>query len=71
MGGAPITESTDGRWGPKVLEWRPPIGKRSPMHQIAGSRWKQRPGTVDFGTPYNRPMSRSRRSSVEVMMMLI
>ncbi|CAH2268479.1 jg16908 [Pararge aegeria aegeria] len=46
-----ITRRTDGRWGSKVLEWRPRSGKRSvsrpqkrwidDIKRIAGSRWKQ------------------------------
>ncbi|CAH2232713.1 jg5337 [Pararge aegeria aegeria] len=42
---------TDGRWGPKVLEWRPRTGKRRVgrpstrwteyIKRVAGSRWTQ------------------------------
>ncbi|CAH2268389.1 jg15843 [Pararge aegeria aegeria] len=46
-----IARRTDGRWGLKVLEWRPRTGKRSvgrpptrwtnDIRRIAGSRWRQ------------------------------
>ncbi|CAH2243649.1 jg26124 [Pararge aegeria aegeria] len=46
-----IARRTDGRWGSKVLEWRPRTGKRSvgrpptrwtdDIERVAGSRWKQ------------------------------
>ncbi|CAH2267521.1 jg22609 [Pararge aegeria aegeria] len=46
-----IARRTDGRWGSKVLEWRPRTGKRSvgrpqtrwtdDIKRVAGSRWKQ------------------------------
>ena len=46
-----IARRTDGRWGRKVLEWRPHIGKRSvgrpatrwtdDLIQVAGRRWMQ------------------------------
>ncbi|CAH2241823.1 jg16215 [Pararge aegeria aegeria] len=46
-----IARRTDGRWGSKVLEWRPRTGKRSvgrpptrwtdDINRVAGSRWKQ------------------------------
>ncbi|CAH2226340.1 jg578 [Pararge aegeria aegeria] len=46
-----IPRKTDGRWGSKVLEWRPRTGKRSvgrpptrwtdDIKRVAGSRWKQ------------------------------
>ncbi|CAH2237376.1 jg10504 [Pararge aegeria aegeria] len=46
-----IARRTDGRWGLKVLEWRPRTGKRSvgrpptsgrdDIRRVAGSRWKQ------------------------------
>ncbi|CAH2255372.1 jg15419 [Pararge aegeria aegeria] len=46
-----IAWRTDGRWGLKVLEWRPRIGKRSvgrpstratgDIRRVAGSRWSQ------------------------------
>ncbi|CAH2239608.1 jg19130 [Pararge aegeria aegeria] len=69
--------TTDGRWGLKVLEWRPRTGKRSvgrpptkwtdDIRRVAGSRW--RPSTVYCGTPYKRPMSSSGRQLVEMMTM--
>ncbi|CAH2248846.1 jg7551 [Pararge aegeria aegeria] len=50
MGGGHSSE-TDGRWGSKVLKWRPRAGKRiigrhptrwtDDIHRVAGSRWKQ------------------------------
>ncbi|CAH2237352.1 jg12066 [Pararge aegeria aegeria] len=46
-----IARRTDGRWGLKVLEWRPRAGKRSvgrpqtrwtdDIRRVAGSRWRQ------------------------------
>ncbi|CAH2240885.1 jg9622 [Pararge aegeria aegeria] len=46
-----IARRTDGRWGSKLLEWRPRTGKRSvgrpptrwtdDIKRVAGSRWKQ------------------------------
>ncbi|CAH2239460.1 jg21469 [Pararge aegeria aegeria] len=46
-----IARRTDGRWGVKVLEWRPCTGKRSvgqsptrwtdDIRRVAGSRWRQ------------------------------
>ncbi|CAH2228994.1 jg14640 [Pararge aegeria aegeria] len=46
-----IAWRTDGRWGLKVLEWRPRTGKHSvgrpptrwtgDMRRVAGSRWRQ------------------------------
>ncbi|CAH2231959.1 jg4020 [Pararge aegeria aegeria] len=46
-----IARRTDGRWGLKVLEWRPRTGKRSVgrpqtrwtdyIRRVAGSRWRQ------------------------------
>ncbi|CAH2238606.1 jg1148 [Pararge aegeria aegeria] len=46
-----IARRTDGRWGLKVLEWRPRTGKRSvgrpqtrwtdDIRRVAGSRWRQ------------------------------
>ena len=44
-----VVRTADGRWGPKVLEWRPRTGKRSvgrpptrwtdDIKRVAGSRW--------------------------------
>ncbi|CAH2241191.1 jg3256 [Pararge aegeria aegeria] len=46
-----IARRTDGRWGLKVLEWRPRTGKRSvgrpptrwtdDIRRVTGSRWRQ------------------------------
>ncbi|CAH2268394.1 jg15848 [Pararge aegeria aegeria] len=46
-----IARRTDGRWGLKVLEWRPRTSKRSvvwpptrwadDLRRVAGSRWRQ------------------------------
>ncbi|CAH2226501.1 jg26440, partial [Pararge aegeria aegeria] len=68
----------DGRWGPKVLEWQHRTGKRSvgrpptrwpddtsALQVAAGSK---RHKTVEFGTPYKRPMSSSGRLLVDMMM---
>ncbi|CAH2267257.1 jg14725 [Pararge aegeria aegeria] len=62
-----LARRTDGRWGLKVLEWRPRTGKRSvgrpstrwtnDMSRVAGSCWRQD----------KRPMSSSERQLVEVM----
>ncbi|CAH2263873.1 jg21595 [Pararge aegeria aegeria] len=77
-----IARGTDGRWGSKVLEWRPRTGKRSVgrppnevdrRHQtlgVARCRWKQAARTVDFGTLYERPVSSSGLQSVELTMMM-
>ncbi|CAH2228324.1 jg4603 [Pararge aegeria aegeria] len=60
-----IARRNDGRWGSKVLEWRPCTGKRSVGRPQRGgqttaneSRWKQQ-----------QPMSSSGLQSVEVMTM--
>ncbi|CAH2232920.1 jg12423 [Pararge aegeria aegeria] len=63
-----IARRTDGRWGLKVLEWRPRTGKRrwtDDIRRVAGSRSGKRK------LPTNRPMSSSGRQLVEVMMMMI
>ncbi|CAH2233311.1 jg6233 [Pararge aegeria aegeria] len=75
-----IARSTNGRWGLKVLEWRPRTGTRSvgrPQRGgqmtsgeslgAAGGKWSR---TVDSGTPYKRPLSSSGRPLVEMMMMM-
>ncbi|CAH2217742.1 jg15075 [Pararge aegeria aegeria] len=72
-----IAWRTDGRWGFKVLEWRPRTGKRSVSRPptrstddikiVAASRWKQAAQDRDFGTQYKRSMSSSGLQSVEVM----
>ncbi|CAH2240682.1 jg25706 [Pararge aegeria aegeria] len=64
-----IARRTDGRWGLKVLEWRPRTGKRSvgrpqtrwtaKISESLGAAGGKRPRTVDCGTPYKRPMSNS------------
>ncbi|CAH2267525.1 jg22613 [Pararge aegeria aegeria] len=66
-----IVRRKDARWGPKVQEWQPRTGKRSVGRQTtlsaslaAGSK---RHRTVEFGTPYKRPMSSSGRLSVDIM----
>ncbi|CAH2251085.1 jg11805 [Pararge aegeria aegeria] len=68
-----IARRTDRRWGPKVLEWRTRIGKRSvgtptswtdDIRLVAGS-------TVVFGPPYKRLMSSSERQSVYMMMIIV
>ncbi|CAH2229220.1 jg2624 [Pararge aegeria aegeria] len=77
-----IARRTDGRWGSKVLEWRPRTGKRSigwpptrwtdDIKRVArapSEAGNKRPRTVDFGTLYKRPMSSSGLQLVEVMMM--
>ncbi|CAH2235424.1 jg13282 [Pararge aegeria aegeria] len=60
-----IARRTDGRWGSKVLEWRPRTGKRSvgrpPTRwtddiKRLGAAGNKRPRTVDFGTLYKRTM---------------
>ncbi|CAH2250400.1 jg788 [Pararge aegeria aegeria] len=61
----------DARWGPKVLEWQPRTGKRSVGRPRRGRRMTlgasqvaagfKRHKTVEFGTPYKRPMSSSGR----------
>ncbi|CAH2237937.1 jg4631 [Pararge aegeria aegeria] len=68
-----IARRTDGRWGPKVLEWRPRTGKRKvgrpstswidDIKRVAGSHWKQ-PQDRKFWN-YKRSMSSSERSSSE------
>ncbi|CAH2269375.1 jg23280 [Pararge aegeria aegeria] len=72
-----IVRRKDGRWGPKVLEWQPRPGKHSVGRPP--TRWaddikvaavSKRHRTVEFGTPYKRPMSISGRLSVDVMMMM-
>ncbi|CAH2227198.1 jg14602 [Pararge aegeria aegeria] len=70
-----IVRRRDGRRGPKVLEWQPRAGKRSVGRPP--TRWAddirraafnaagfKRHKTVEFGTPYKRPMSSSGRLSV-------
>ncbi|CAH2241866.1 jg16255 [Pararge aegeria aegeria] len=49
-------------WGPKVLEWQPSTGDRS-----VGPNEVE---TVEFGTPYKRPMPSSGRLLVDMMMMI-
>ena len=75
-----IARRTDGRWGRKVLEWRPRTGKRSvgrpptrwtdDLIKTAGSRWMQ--------AAYNRsywksigPMFSSGRPAADMMMMMM
>ncbi|CAH2268878.1 jg21149 [Pararge aegeria aegeria] len=74
-----IVQSKDGRWGPKVLEWQPRTGKRSDDPQRGGqttlsasqvAAGSKRHRTVEFGTPYKRPMSGSGRLSVDEIMMM-
>ncbi|CAH2237254.1 jg11223 [Pararge aegeria aegeria] len=71
-----IAQRTTGRWGPKVLEWRPHTGKRSrrtSIHQpydikrVAGPR---RHKTVVFGSAYKIPIFSSGRLLVDMMMMM-
>ncbi|KAJ8706223.1 hypothetical protein PYW08_010849 [Mythimna loreyi] len=66
-----IALRTDDRWGRKVLEWRPPTGRRyvgrSPTRwtddlvRVAGIRW------MHHGA-WGRPMSSNGRISAEMMM---
>ncbi|CAH2241682.1 jg26982 [Pararge aegeria aegeria] len=61
-----IVRRKDGRWGPKVLEWKPRTGIRSvgrpptrwtdDIKRVAGSHWIQAArnrGNRGFGTSYN------------------
>ncbi|CAH2256875.1 jg11021 [Pararge aegeria aegeria] len=73
-----IARRTDGRWGLKVLEWRPRKAKRSvgrpptrwTSGESMGAAGGKRPRTVDCRTSYKRPMSSSGPSLVEMMMMM-
>ncbi|CAH2210918.1 jg7573 [Pararge aegeria aegeria] len=63
-----IVRKKEGSWGLKVLEWQPCTGKRSVGRPP--TRWTDRASqvaagskrhkTVEFRTPYERPMSSSR-----------
>ncbi|CAH2257063.1 jg11932 [Pararge aegeria aegeria] len=56
-----IARRTDGRWGLKVLEWRPRTGKQTDdIRRVAGCAGGKRPRTVYCGTPYKRPISSGR-----------
>jgi hypothetical protein len=71
-----IARRTDGRWGGKVLEWRPRAGRRSvgrpptrwtdDLVRVAGCGQRR---TVRYGDPWGRPMSSSGRLSADMMMM--
>ncbi|CAH2256776.1 jg10985 [Pararge aegeria aegeria] len=61
----------NGRWVPKVPEWRPRNGKRSGPQRggqtTSGESLRaagREPRTVDCGTPCKRPMSNSGRQLV-------
>ncbi|CAH2266712.1 jg19845 [Pararge aegeria aegeria] len=67
----------DARRGPKVLEWhkrsvgRPQKGGQTTLSAsqvAAGSKWHR---TVEFRTPYKRPLPSSGRLSVDMMMTLL
>ena len=80
-----IARRTDGRWGRKVLEWRPRTGRRcvgrpptrwtDDLVKVAGIRWMRvargRSIVVVCGDTWGRPMSSSGRLSAEMMMMMI
>ncbi|CAH2243729.1 jg8788 [Pararge aegeria aegeria] len=51
MGGA-HSPRTNGRWGSKVLEWRPRTGKRSVVWPQRDGPMIKRPSTIDFRNPY-------------------
>ncbi|CAH2239804.1 jg20737 [Pararge aegeria aegeria] len=74
-----IARRSDGRWGSRCLNGDPAhvnaalVGPKLGGHQneplgSAGNKW---PRTVDFGTPYKRPMSSSVLQSIGVMMTAI
>ncbi|KAI8436342.1 hypothetical protein MSG28_004376 [Choristoneura fumiferana] len=75
-----IARRTDGRWGQKVLEWRPRTGRRAvgrpptrwsdDLVKIAGSRWMRKAQDGLSGEPWGRPMSSSGRLSADMMMMI-
>ncbi|CAH2238462.1 jg23933 [Pararge aegeria aegeria] len=44
-------------------------GGQTTSNESLGAAGNMRPRTVDFGTPYKRPMSSSGLQSVEVMLM--
>ncbi|KAI8423563.1 hypothetical protein MSG28_012655 [Choristoneura fumiferana] len=75
-----IARRTDGRWGQKVLEWRPRTGRRAvvgrlltkwsdDLVKIAGSRWTRKAEDRSEWRALGRPMSRSGRLSADMMMM--
>ncbi|KAI8439116.1 hypothetical protein MSG28_012974 [Choristoneura fumiferana] len=66
-----IARRTDGRWGRKLLEWRPRIGKRSvgrpptrwtdDLVKAAGVRWMQAAANRSNWRSVGRPMSNSSK----------
>ncbi|KAI8427297.1 hypothetical protein MSG28_001884 [Choristoneura fumiferana] len=72
---------TDGRWGQKVLEWRPRTGRRAvgrpptrwsdDLVKIAGSRWMRKAQDRSEWRALGRPMSSSGRLSADMMMMMM
>ncbi|CAH2245003.1 jg6943 [Pararge aegeria aegeria] len=67
-----VCRRTDGRWGRRVLEWRPRIGKRSvgrpparwtdDLKKVSGSGWNERRRRpVCGGALLERPMLSSGR----------
>ncbi|CAH2245272.1 jg5104 [Pararge aegeria aegeria] len=75
-----IARRTDGRWGLKVLEWRPRTGKRSvgrpptswtdDIRRVAGSRWRQAAQDRALWNSLQKTSS-SGRQLVEMMMMMM
>ncbi|CAH2207399.1 jg422 [Pararge aegeria aegeria] len=73
-----IARRIDGRWG-SIPYWNgdsaqvnaalvgPQRGGQTTLNESPGAAGNKRPRTVDFGTPYKRPMSSSELQSVEVM----
>ncbi|KAI8440150.1 hypothetical protein MSG28_001546 [Choristoneura fumiferana] len=74
-----IARRTDGRWGQKVLEWRPRTGRRAvgrpptrwSLVKIAGSRWMRKAQDRSEWRALGRPMSSSERLSADMMMMMM
>ncbi|KAJ8706628.1 hypothetical protein PYW07_012706 [Mythimna separata] len=76
-----IARRTDGRWGRKVLEWRPRTGRRSvgrpptrwtdDLARVRESDGCETHRTGRCGTAWERPMSSSGRLSAEMIMMMM
>ncbi|CAH2248025.1 jg12737 [Pararge aegeria aegeria] len=69
-----IARRTDGRWGSKVLEWRPRSVRRLPtrwtddIKRVAGSSWKQAAQNRRFWNSLQKTNVISGLQSVEVML---
>ena len=69
-----IVRCSDGRWGKKILEWRPHMGRRSVrrppgrLRGVVGCRWHQ---TGQTGNQLGRPVFSSGQQQANLMMIML